>query len=82
MLFLLFGTALVIWGLSVDNGTLTTVGWVAWAIAVIVIWMRSAGRFGMRAIMTRRMLRDIDRMRVAQRTATRSRCGRWAACSR
>ncbi|MEU8079040.1 hypothetical protein AB0B31_26805 [Catellatospora citrea] len=65
MLFLLFGTALVIWGLSVDNGTLTTIGWIAWAIGIIVIWMRSAGRFGMRALMTRRMLRDMDRLRVA-----------------
>ncbi|MEU7823340.1 hypothetical protein [Catellatospora sp. NPDC049133] len=65
MLFLVFGTVLVVWGLSIDNGTLTTVGWIAWALGVIVVWMRSAGRFGLRAIMTRRMLRDMDLMRAA-----------------
>ncbi|WP_144118576.1 tetratricopeptide repeat protein [Catellatospora sichuanensis] len=65
MLFLVFGSVLAVWGMSVDNGTLTTVGWIAWAVGIIVIWVRSAGRFGMRAIMTRRMLRDMDLMRAA-----------------
>ncbi|GAB4052003.1 tetratricopeptide repeat protein [Catellatospora paridis] len=65
MLFLLFGSVLAVWGMLSGNGTLTAVGWIAWVVGIIVIWVRSAGRFGMRAIMTRRMLRDMHLMRAA-----------------
>lgn len=62
MLLLVLAAVLTIWGVIADHGTLRTIGWILWGLGIIWVWVRSTGRFGLRAILARRMLRDRERV--------------------
>jgi hypothetical protein len=69
MLLFLAALVLVVAGLLFANDTIVIAGWVVWAIGCVVFWLSSPGRYGFRAIMNRKVERDVARLLAAAEAA-------------
>ncbi|GAA1630427.1 tetratricopeptide repeat protein [Catellatospora bangladeshensis] len=65
MVLFVAAAVLTIWGFAADSGGLRTAGWIVWGLGVLWVWVTSGGRFGLRATMVRRMLRDTGQLALA-----------------